>query len=202
MVFRRQPNPVRAAGAPAAEGGDPAARAGDVAFENAALSHLDSLYRTALRLTRQPVDAEDLVQETYLKAFRSADTFQPGTNLRAWLFTILHNTARNRARDRARDTVMVDSDAVERAEASAAEPAVRRLMDGRRESLCARSASPALRDRCAALQNGHASRHRGAAGRWRARLTPLALAATLIIAVGGAFVYVSTDRSTRLLAAE
>ena len=49
------------------------------------------------------------MQETYLKAFRAADQFQPGTNLRAWLFTILHNTARNRARDRARDTVAIDS---------------------------------------------------------------------------------------------
>ena len=61
---------------------------------------MDSLYRTALRLTRVPADAEDLVQDTYLKAFRAADSFEPGTNLRAWLFTILHNTARNRARDR------------------------------------------------------------------------------------------------------
>jgi RNA polymerase sigma-70 factor (ECF subfamily) len=85
------------------------------AFEAEALASLDSLYRAALRLTRVPADAEDLVQETYLKAFRSADTFEPGTNLRAWLFTILHNTARNRARDRARDTVAIDSDIVDRA---------------------------------------------------------------------------------------
>ena len=91
-------------------------------FETDGLAFLDSLYRTALRLTRQPADAEDLVQETYLKAFRSADRFEPGTNLRAWLFTILHNTARNRARDRARDSVTVDSEAVERAEISAAAP--------------------------------------------------------------------------------
>ena len=80
---------------------------------------VDSLYRTALRLTHVPADAEDLVQETYLKAFRAADRFQAGTNLRAWLFTILHNTARNRARDRARDTVTVDSEAVERADEGA-----------------------------------------------------------------------------------
>jgi RNA polymerase sigma-70 factor, ECF subfamily len=92
-------------------------------FEADALALLDSLYRTALRLTRQPVDAEDLVQETYLKAFRSADRFEPGTNLRAWLFTILHNTARNRVRDRARETVTADSEAVDRAEVSAASPA-------------------------------------------------------------------------------
>jgi RNA polymerase sigma-70 factor (ECF subfamily) len=85
------------------------------AFEAEALASLDSLYRTARRLTREQADAEDLVQETFLKAFRAADQFQPGTNLRAWLFTILHNTARNRARDRARDTVSIDSEAVERA---------------------------------------------------------------------------------------
>src|SRR5471030_1556217 len=85
------------------------------AFESEALASLDSLYRAALRLTRVRADAEDLVQETYLKAFRAADQFQPGTNLRAWLFTILHNTARNRARDRARDTVSIDSEIVDRA---------------------------------------------------------------------------------------
>lgn len=84
-------------------------------FESEALAAIDSLYRAALRLTRVPADADDLVQETYLKAFRAADTFKPGTNLRAWLFTILHNTARNRARDRARDTVSVDSEAVDQA---------------------------------------------------------------------------------------
>src|SRR5712675_62814 len=84
-------------------------------FEADALACVDSLYRTALRLTHVPADAEDLVQETYLKAFRAADRFQEGTNLRAWLFTILHNTARNRARDRARDAVMIDSETVERA---------------------------------------------------------------------------------------
>jgi RNA polymerase sigma-70 factor (ECF subfamily) len=84
-------------------------------FEAEALASLDSLYRAALRLTRMPADAEDLVQDTYLKAFRAAESFEPGTNLRAWLFTILHNTARNRARDRARDTVSVDSEIVDRA---------------------------------------------------------------------------------------
>jgi len=86
-----------------------------VTFEAAALACLDGLYRTALRLTRSPADAEDLVQDTYLKAFRARDRFEDGTNLKAWLFTILHNTARNRARDRARDAVAIDSEVVEQA---------------------------------------------------------------------------------------
>jgi RNA polymerase sigma-70 factor (ECF subfamily) len=98
---------------PAASGGGGSART--AAFEAEALGLLDSLYRTALRLTRVPADAEDLVQDTYLKAFRAADSFEPGTNLRAWLFTILHNSARNRNRDRARARVTVDSDLAEQA---------------------------------------------------------------------------------------
>jgi RNA polymerase sigma-70 factor, ECF subfamily len=84
-------------------------------FEADALVYLDSLYRTALRLTHVPADAEDLVQDTYLKAFRAADRFEPGTNLKAWLFTILHNTARNRVRDRMREAVTFDSETVDRA---------------------------------------------------------------------------------------
>jgi RNA polymerase sigma-70 factor (ECF subfamily) len=91
-------------------------------FETDALASLDSLYRTALRLTHRPADAEDLVQDTYLKAFRSEKQFTPGTNLRAWLFAILHNTARNRARDRSRDHVAVDSEAVDRALETMIEP--------------------------------------------------------------------------------
>jgi RNA polymerase sigma-70 factor (ECF subfamily) len=61
------------------------------AFQQEALKHLDALYRTALRMTRHPQDAEDLVQETYLRAYRFFDQFQPGTNIRAWLFKILTN---------------------------------------------------------------------------------------------------------------
>src|SRR5712671_4955595 len=94
---------------------EPSAVRRTAGFEADALGYLDSLYRTALRLTRRPADADDLVQETYLKAFRAADRFEPGTNLRAWLFTILHNTASNRFRDRARDTVSIDSEVVDRA---------------------------------------------------------------------------------------
>jgi len=84
-------------------------------FQAEALACLDSLYRTALRLTRVPADAEDLVQDTYLKAFRAANRFEPGTNLKAWLFTILHNTALNRFRDRSRQPLVYDSDTVDRA---------------------------------------------------------------------------------------
>lgn len=60
------------------------------------------LYSTAVRLTTNPSDAEDLVQETYLRAFRSYGTFRPGTNLRAWLFRILTNAHINRYRARTR----------------------------------------------------------------------------------------------------
>ena len=91
----------------------PAASSQTAAFERDALACLDSLYRSALRLSRDRADAEDLVQDTYLKAFRAADRFEPGTNLRAWMFTILHNTARNRFRDRARDTVDINSELVD-----------------------------------------------------------------------------------------
>ena len=61
-------------------------------FATDALPYLDQLYGAALRMTRSPADAEDLVQETYAKAFAAYRTFQQGTNLRAWLFRILRNT--------------------------------------------------------------------------------------------------------------
>jgi RNA polymerase sigma-70 factor, ECF subfamily len=82
-------------------------------FEAEALSYVDSLFGTAVRLTGNRSDAEDLVQETYLKAFRSAGRFERGTNLKAWLFTILHNTWRNMRRDAGRDPVDVNSEVVE-----------------------------------------------------------------------------------------
>ena len=70
-------------------------------FEAGVLTHLDSLYRTALRMTNNRQEAEDLVQETMLKAFRFAHTYQSGTNLRAWLFRILNTSAINRYRKQA-----------------------------------------------------------------------------------------------------
>ena len=87
-------------------------------LEAQALAHVDSLYGAALRLTRNAADAEDLVQETYLKAFRFEAQFEPGTNLKAWLHTILHNTLLNQRRRAGRDPVAVDSAVVEGAAAS------------------------------------------------------------------------------------
>ncbi len=71
-------------------------------LEQAAIEHIDALYRTGLRMTRNPSDAEDLVQEAYLRAFRSLHQFTEGTNLRAWLFRILTNTYINEYRRRQR----------------------------------------------------------------------------------------------------
>lgn len=62
----------------------------DERFESDALPHLRSLYGAAYRMTRNAHDAEDLVQETFLRAYRGFDKFEAGTNIRAWLFTILH----------------------------------------------------------------------------------------------------------------
>lgn len=61
-------------------------------FEDEALALIDRLYGTALGMTKNPADAEDVVQETYAKAFKARDSFKPGTNLKAWLYRILTNT--------------------------------------------------------------------------------------------------------------
>jgi RNA polymerase sigma-70 factor (ECF subfamily) len=79
-------------------------------FETDALSFLDALYRTALRMTRSEAEAEDLVQEAYIRAFRFRHQFTPGTNLKAWLFRILTNTFINQYRRKAArpDTTELD----------------------------------------------------------------------------------------------
>jgi RNA polymerase sigma-70 factor (ECF subfamily) len=110
MFFRRRPD--RTASNPPGPAG-PADR--DQAFADKALSYIDGLYGTALRLTRRPEDAEDLVQDTYLKAFRAARQFERGTNLKAWLYTILHNTFRNMRRHDGRNPIDVNSEVVEQA---------------------------------------------------------------------------------------
>jgi RNA polymerase sigma-70 factor, ECF subfamily len=85
-------------------------------FERTAVVYLDALYRTALRLTRNRAEAEDVVQETYLRAFRAFDRFDPGSNCRAWLFTILRNVFLNRQRGRERE--VHDADGLLAAEAA------------------------------------------------------------------------------------
>lgn len=71
-------------------------------FERDAMAYLDQLYGAALRMTRNPADAEDIVQETYAKAFASFHQFTPGTNLKAWLYRILTNTYINSYRKQQR----------------------------------------------------------------------------------------------------
>ena len=83
-----------------------------------ALRYLEPLFATAMRLTRNRSDAEDLVQDTFVKVLRFSGQFTPGTNLKAWLYTILHNTWRNRRRGAARDTVEIDSPRVDEAAAA------------------------------------------------------------------------------------
>ena len=82
-------------------------------FEAEALRHLDGLYRTALRMTRSEADAEDLVQETYIRAFRFRDQFTLGTNMKAWLFRILTNTFINTYRRKSAQPEVTDLEGVD-----------------------------------------------------------------------------------------
>ena len=82
-------------------------------FAELAMEHMPSLYSAALRMTRNPADAEDLVQETYLKAYRAFGSFQAGTNLKAWLYRILTNTFINSYRSRKRRPEQTELDDVE-----------------------------------------------------------------------------------------
>ena len=82
-------------------------------FESEALRHLDALYRTALRMTRSEADAEDLVQETYIRAFRFREQFTLGTNMKAWLFRILTNTFINTYRRKAAQPEVTDLEGVD-----------------------------------------------------------------------------------------
>ena len=82
-------------------------------FTTEAMQYAQSLYSTALRMTRNQSDAEDLVQETYLKAFRSYGSFETGTNLKAWLFRILTNTFINTYRAKQRRPQESDLGSVE-----------------------------------------------------------------------------------------
>ena len=80
-------------------------------FESLTLEHMDALYGAALRLTRSPKDAEDLVQDTYLKAFRFFDSFERGTNIKAWLFKIQTNTFINKYRRKVKEREVAETPA-------------------------------------------------------------------------------------------
>lgn len=91
-------------------------------FSDAAIAVMDDVYRFARSLTRDPSDAEDVVQDTYLRAFRSWRTFQPGTDIKRWLFTIARNVFL-RSRERGQREVTLDDDASAAADASQAQEA-------------------------------------------------------------------------------
>lgn len=82
-------------------------------FEREALPFLDQLYAAGLRMTRNPADAEDLVQETFTKAFAAFHQYRPGTNLKAWLYRILTNSYINSYRKKQREPLKSDADAIE-----------------------------------------------------------------------------------------
>ena len=77
------------------------------------MPHMQALYTAALRMTRNPADAEDLVQETFLKAYRAFDRYEDGTNIRAWLYKILTNTFINSYRAAKRRPEKADVEDVE-----------------------------------------------------------------------------------------
>ncbi|QFZ23180.1 sigma-70 family RNA polymerase sigma factor [Saccharothrix syringae] len=81
-------------------------------FERDAMPMLDQLYSAALRMTRNPADAEDLVQETYLKAYAAFASFSEGTNLKAWLYRILTNTYINGYRKKQRQPLQQPTDEI------------------------------------------------------------------------------------------
>lgn len=118
------------------------------AFEREALPHLDTLYSTALRLTRSPSDAEDLVQDTLLKAYRFYDKFEAGTNFKAWLLKIETNTFINRYRRRTRERNVFEGAAAEPVgEGLMSRSAMRRLthpVDDAQRRLLAREIQDAL----------------------------------------------------------
>jgi RNA polymerase sigma-70 factor (ECF subfamily) len=82
-------------------------------FEQEAIPHMDILYNYALRMTANPDDAHDLVQETYLKAYRFWDKYEKGTNIRAWLFRIMKNSYINRYRKETKEPETIDYDNIQ-----------------------------------------------------------------------------------------
>ena len=102
-------------------------------FEVEALPAMDALYRSALKLTKNSVDAEDLVQEAYIKAYRFWDKFEPGSNCRAWLFKIMTNVFINQYRSRSRSPVSASSDELDDRFLYAGDLALEQMSDPERE---------------------------------------------------------------------
>jgi RNA polymerase sigma-70 factor, ECF subfamily len=92
---------------------DPSEKQKYIDFEREALPHMNALYNFALRMTGDPDDADDLVQETFLKAFRFFDKFEKGTNCKAWLFRILKNSYINDYRKQSKEPSKVDYEDIE-----------------------------------------------------------------------------------------
>ena len=119
------PVPAPDAGAPGSAAGESGSteQAVDIAtesaeerrirFERDAMQYVDQLYSAAMRMARNPADAEDLVQEAYTKAFSAFHQYKPGTNLKAWLYRILTNTYINLYRKRQREPLQSNSDTIE-----------------------------------------------------------------------------------------
>lgn len=125
---RQRSQTTHAAGVPAvaapSETGEPVEETAEqrrARFERDALPFLDQLYAAAMRMTRNPADAEDLVQETFVKAFAAFHQFAEGTNLKAWLYRILTNTFINTYRKRQRQPQQSASDTIEDWQLAAAE---------------------------------------------------------------------------------
>ncbi|MCP4205039.1 MAG: sigma-70 family RNA polymerase sigma factor [bacterium] len=105
-------------------------------FEAAAMPFVDSLYNTAFRMTRNSEDAQDLVQETYFKAYRHYDKFQEGTNFKAWLFKILKNSFINNYRKKQSRPLQTDFAEIEDAlESRVSEEATRKIKSPEEELL-------------------------------------------------------------------
>ena len=125
-----------------------ASRERDVAFEHEALPWIDDVYRFALSLTHDESDADDVVQDTFLRAYRSWHTYMPGSDCRRWLFTICRNVFL-RSRERARPTVELDAPDVDAAAAHSLYAAAAR--DGAEDIHTRLDLAPAITDALAAV---------------------------------------------------
>jgi RNA polymerase sigma-70 factor (ECF subfamily) len=124
-------------------------------FERVALVHVHALYNMALRFTRNAADAEDLLQDTYVRAFRFFDRYQPGTNAQAWLFKILRNGFINRYRKAQKRPDEVDFSKIEEVFESLLEP--RQRLRGPEEEMLARSLDQPIQEALEALPEEYRS---------------------------------------------